>query len=698
SGTFNGTEGFALTQTKVGTELRIRGLVEGDGMTLGYGGADANDTSITFATTLGTAIATGEITDQTITTADIDTTASNFVFDDAYRGTSAVSDSQYVTKDYADGLVGATAYDDIGDPDASGSIAMGAHTGTYTTATDGWGGITISNTQADMTAQGWLLTLMYADDNDFEGDFFRILDNTSDEKFSITNAGVVNTYSSIHVGGSILGDGSSGLSGFNLISAPTESSLEINSPEGYPVKMYGDDDTTQFQIGGYSQYVTIREDTIIVGVWSGTSIIGAKILDQTITTADIDTTASNFVFDDAYRGTSAISDSQYVTKAYADGVAAGETNTLADSGTFNGTEGFSLTQTKVGTELRIRGLVEGTGVTLGYGGAAASDTSVTVSTTLGTAIDSTEVTANSLSMTGDMHAFTSAELYGQISDESGTGVAVFNTSPNFEGTVTLDDGVGNSPVLSIIDADNKTLTIDKADAGPARIANNEGAIHIQPSGDVNDYLSISTATGIVTVTTQAGDNGDLVISAGGGDISFSDDNLSGTGIVDFGGAASHEIPNGANPTTDAAGEEAFDTDDFAVERYDGTRSVLVPLYVTKEMLFWAPDGITDTVPILECDSAIHQGGIKILSVAVQTSVDGAYVLKLMSFDSADPPAFHDWVDTLNVGASDQFATSETFEDADASSLDVGQKLYALTPATDIDWIKIKIRYYIKEND
>jgi len=84
---------------------------------------------------------------------------------------------------------GATAYDDIGDPDASGSIAMGAHTGTYTTSTDGWGGIIIENTTADLSSSTTLLTLKYTDDGDADSKFLSIVDATNQEKFYIGQHG-----------------------------------------------------------------------------------------------------------------------------------------------------------------------------------------------------------------------------------------------------------------------------------------------------------------------------------------------------------------------------------------------------------------------------------------------------------------------------------------------------------------------------
>jgi len=46
-------------------------------------------------------------------------------------------------------------------------------------------------------------------------------------------------------------------------------------------------------------------------------------------------------------------------------------------------------------------------------------------------VDSTKVVTNSLSMSADMHAFTSASLLGKLSDETGSGLAVFGTNPTF---------------------------------------------------------------------------------------------------------------------------------------------------------------------------------------------------------------------------------------------------------------------------
>lgn len=104
----------------------------------------------------------------------------------------------------------------------------------------------------------------------------------------------------------------------------------------------------------------------------------------------------------------------------------------------------------------------------------------------------------------------------------------------FGGDVTIDDNSANSPNLTFIDEDNNTFIISKQDTGETVLRNNEGAIHLRPSGDLNDYLSISTTSHIVTITSVASGDGDLVITAGGGDISFGDENLTTTGTFKAG--------------------------------------------------------------------------------------------------------------------------------------------------------------------
>jgi len=88
---------------------------------------------------------------------------------------------------------GATAYDDIGNPDASGSITMGAYTGTYTSGTEAWGGIIIESSDADNAGDTTLLSLKHYDDFDTNSVFLHAIndsDSGADTIFKITGLGV----------------------------------------------------------------------------------------------------------------------------------------------------------------------------------------------------------------------------------------------------------------------------------------------------------------------------------------------------------------------------------------------------------------------------------------------------------------------------------------------------------------------------
>lgn len=202
---------------------------------------------------------------------------------------------------------------------------------------------------------------------------------------------------------------------------------------------------------------------------------------------------------------------------------AGEINTLVDTGTFNNTEGFGLSQTKAGVELRVRGLIEGTNVTI----AASGDTAYTITAAGAGLTYFTEADDNDTSVFTATGPNTTVGFNDHVTLQGNnlSGVGVINAA----GNLTLDDNDGNSPTLTWRDETNNFFSIGKYDAGDTRLYSNAGGIYFQPSGDVNDYLKVSTASNIITLETVASGDGDLVIKAGGGDISFGDENLSTTG-------------------------------------------------------------------------------------------------------------------------------------------------------------------------
>ena len=154
-----------------------------------------------------------------------------------------------------------------------------------------------------------------------------------------------------------------------------DSSIFIGSYAGYyetnAQRLYISNDSTSLPL----IYGEFNRDTLVINgalATTGQLKVGAYTLPAT------DGTANYILKTDGSGAVSWAADA---------GAAGGETNTLNDTGTFNGTEGFGLTQTKAVAELRIRGLIEGANITI----AASGDTAYTVTAGAGAGLDSAEV-------------------------------------------------------------------------------------------------------------------------------------------------------------------------------------------------------------------------------------------------------------------------------------------------------------------
>lgn len=122
------------------------------------------------------------------------------------------------------------AYDDIGNPDASGSIAMGAFTGTYTSATDGWGGVIIQNSQNTQTVTSTLVTLNQAPDAGAQSifiDCFDDYDGTPNSVFQVGTNGAVVMDGGITAANSTFGSGAGAQVSTRYIKNPTDTDTWI---------------------------------------------------------------------------------------------------------------------------------------------------------------------------------------------------------------------------------------------------------------------------------------------------------------------------------------------------------------------------------------------------------------------------------------------------------------------------------------
>ncbi len=182
----------------------------------------------------------------------------------------------------------------------------------------------------------------------------------------------------------------------------------------------------------------------------------------------------------------------------------------------------------------------------------------------------------------------SADLLATLTNETGTGVAVFNTTPTFA-TSAL------SPIW-------QSTAADTADAGVLRLGNAE-IIGWEASPAGTD----------VTLTVNSSE---VLTLAGGGFTATGGTATFGTlaGALDAGAATSFEIPNGTAPTVDVAGEIALDTTDFQLIVGTSTTATVVP---TRDVPIWSTTIASTSIDFIN-------GGL----VPVPTRLDGYKITRI----------------------------------------------------------------------
>jgi len=170
-----------------------------------------------------------------------------------------------------------------------------------------------------------------------------------------------------------------------------------------------------------------------------------------------------------------------------------------------------------------------------------------------------------------------------------------------------------------------------------------------------------------------------------------------TGVHDFGGATSVELPNGNNPTTDAAGEVAVDVNNYALEVFAATASRLIPTVFTKELTIPEPDkqqAILDAWPIFRADVTAFPFGITVTSCYITLSADAAYVAVFEEW-TGDPPAQTADIETVTTGAGDSY-----MEDTSPANptVEADNYVYVDLPTTDVPMVQVQISYTVNEGN
>jgi hypothetical protein len=165
-----------------------------------------------------------------------------------------------------------------------------------------------------------------------------------------------------------------------------------------------------------------------------------------------------------------------------------------------------------------------------------------------------------------------------------------------------------------------------------------------------------------------------------------------TGVYDFGGATSVEIPAVDDPATTAEGQIAWDANDDAIEVYmgDESESALIPAYQKIDVLIFAPDGVNDKIAIMRVDALLYPHGIEIDQVSITLPADAEYSMVFEEW-AADPPAEQNIISTVTTGASDSYAEEAPDNDA---AIDADDYIFLDIPATDVDWIHCQVIFHV----
>lgn len=252
-------------------------------------------------------------------------------------------------------------------------------------------------------------------------------------------------------------------------------------------------------------------------------------------------------------------------------------------------------------------------------------------------------------------------------------------------TVNIDAGVVGTNEIGTdgVSADELNATGVESELEAVLDLNQlQGELHpdnIQSAGQVDEYVLSYETTGDSLQWVAAG-SGDMIAA------NF-DDSL-----------RVYITAPGTNPTTDRSGETSTDTDDAAVEFYDGTASRILPARQVGNYTILFPDSIrsrTDDVVFAHFPAEIFPFGVTIFYISISTNPA-----------SSDTHVIEEWSDAVGTGqGTTESLTLSAANKVESSSIDDGAidaddyLNINLDDATDnIHELIITVGYYVNPGD
>jgi hypothetical protein len=193
------------------------------------------------------------------------------------------------------------------------------------------------------------------------------------------------------------------------------------------------------------------------------------------------------------------------------------------------------------------------------------------------------------------------------------------------------------------------------------------------------------------------DDGDIDWGSGGGQVDLADipGGTAGANAFIF-TSASLALPSGTNPTVDAAGEMAWETDDTCYRVWDGGANRAITTAKFFSMTIDNPDNLTkDTVMVLPVNAEMFPFGIKMLSVGIKTWAATSYSVNFMEYTQPGDGGTETLIETVATSTSREAEDDGTFSDADIAA---GSIIVVELDTDDIDEVTVWGRFYVKTGD